>query len=1548
MSSWLSRSGSQQHGLAGRAGHEERPPSLFVVRSSDGAQFGLVPDDFANISTLDELRFNLLSPLLSIPPDCLILMNEEGSPLNRDEAVAHLALLASAAITPTTSAVLAAAPAPAPGQGSTAALARSVGRRGGERRIYVFDREHLDADPDEVASALAISEEQVLTEPPLTPEDPLTSHLSLSHHNLATLRALISSIQLQHASLALALSNLHRVNTGTASSFALFLEGAQPTLERYEALLGGWEAAMDAVGKVGVVAGLLMRGTGAAGASVTSAGQGPGQGQGHVRDGSSGSAVAVRGGGGGAAGGEEKQRVLGDYVSRDKMLAVRDGCAKVLAELKMRAESLQATLDEVVGATQAVQGDLEATSVDLQDLEACAHDAEQGHVRIEELVQAGEHMTDPVLLSQCFEELTVCDAEHRDRIRFLVERKNAMTRYLLQEMQKISTLQSDIATMPAELGALDHDLRTRTDNFKHLARLEDLIPAYVATVAEVVRRREYARLLADQSSTLSTTFAPLFDAERSRRQQYRHDFSGKLPWEVRGLNAKTGDIVPEMALDVLDREQGLPELGRETLDSLQQSFQALDDALGDSAKPDHPLRKALVLLKSLVSAIDDLGADFAHLSLDAPPPRPPAVDPARLVELETHVRELEEGKDALERQLQAERSAREEEVAQLESRASAAESTASQASTARAQLERERDDAEAARADAAAALVTAEERLADEADRRDAAEREVASARAAEQELKKQWSALDVSHTRVQGELGTARVELDRVQAELGEQSAVVRAAHESQRELTLVVAQKDKLLRDQRSEADLDRAVLEKEADELRKRLAARDKDVELAQARTRTVEDVVEGLREQVARWEKVALAKEEDVDAVKREIEDARRDKEKGIVDIQKELVRMTRLAREAVTIAGKMRDENNNIAVVLNTPPPSKGDASAAELDKAVQISTPPPLQQNETVSSPAPLDYASGDLDELVDELRAYSHDSLTDAVKNKVDSLTSVTKKWVKEAKGYRERAHRAASGANDKIAFRNFAKGDLALFLPTRNSAIPVWAAFNVSFPHHFLSATGVVAEQMKTREWIVARITSLTEKVVDAKDPSTNPYLLAAGTKYFTLEVEPWSSKDSSRARRSSTAEKSRSSSDKKPSSRDKEQDARSFRMSDSAVPTARSLSAGESVVMVDRPTQVSPASMPKLRRSASEGGALPPNATALAKSEFTIAEADEDEPTVARTPSPQTFRQSVPRSADRYDLSRSSPSGIARALALSNPSTPTALHRSDPFTPSPPLSTNPFASTSSPVPESPLRSRPTPPTTDYDPSHLSTGAAPAFLPSSGRKTYSTGGSSAHGSATEHSPRYVRSPPRATAVPASSSRAPPVPSTELLSASPPSTSASSVNVLSHPRSASSGSSILSSSLHRRAASSTFSPLGASTSPPPPLPSVKAPSTAEAQLTGSRWNLLQEDLARSSAPSPAPTTASMTLGRKTTKGWPSATATASGSSPSSSSPSQGYGTPRSHGERALSTSAASSASIFDVLRGRRASTSQPQRKDVGAVSGAEGEMRKLLGQPPF
>lgn len=96
------------------------------------------------------------------------------------------------------------------------------------------------------------------------------------------------------------------------------------------------------------------------------------------------------------------------------------------------------------------------------------------------------------------------------------------------------------------------------------------------------------------------------------------------------------------------------------------------------------------------------------------------------------------------------------------------------------------------------------------------------------------------------------------------------------------------------------------------------------------------------------------------------------------------------------------------------------------------------------------------------------------------------------------------------------------------------IWAAFNVSSPHHFLSPSSAVSEQTKSREWIIARITSLTESLVDAKvsgalacsgwrlkgtlqEPSSNPYNLAAGTKYFNLEAEEWSTSRSKRAAKS-----------------------------------------------------------------------------------------------------------------------------------------------------------------------------------------------------------------------------------------------------------------------------------------------------------------------------------------------------------------------------------------------------------------------------------------------
>ncbi|KAJ7064694.1 putative peripheral membrane protein [Mycena amicta] len=151
-----------------------------------------------------------------------------------------------------------------------------------------------------------------------------------------------------------------------------------------------------------------------------------------------------------------------------------------------------------------------------------------------------------------------------------------------------------------------------------------------------------------------------------------------------------------------------------------------------------------------------------------------------------------------------------------------------------------------------------------------------------------------------------------------------------------------------------------------------------------------------------------------------------------------------------------------------------------------------------LDEPSPID--PSDLPAALEALRSFDHDYFLEAI----TKTGSTIRKWQKQCKEYRERA-------KGKISFRNFAKGDLALFLPTRNSVSKPWAAFNVSFPHYFLQATGHLAEQLKTREWIVARITSITERVVDHNDDSSNPYGLGRlASKYYILESSRKVSRD------------------------------------------------------------------------------------------------------------------------------------------------------------------------------------------------------------------------------------------------------------------------------------------------------------------------------------------------------------------------------------------------------------------------------------------------------
>ncbi len=95
--------------------------------------------------SLSEFQFHILSPLLNMSPECMIPMNQSGGML-KDDSVQNLVATAQAS-------------APDKPQPTTDFEI--------EHKVFIFDRDLLGPDAEQVAVSLAIEDDQVLTEAPL-------------------------------------------------------------------------------------------------------------------------------------------------------------------------------------------------------------------------------------------------------------------------------------------------------------------------------------------------------------------------------------------------------------------------------------------------------------------------------------------------------------------------------------------------------------------------------------------------------------------------------------------------------------------------------------------------------------------------------------------------------------------------------------------------------------------------------------------------------------------------------------------------------------------------------------------------------------------------------------------------------------------------------------------------------------------------------------------------------------------------------------------------------------------------------------------------------------------------------------------------------------------------------------------------------------------------------------------------------------------------------------------------------------------------------------
>lgn len=156
--------------------------------------------------------------------------------------------------------------------------------------------------------------------------------------------------------------------------------------------------------------------------------------------------------------------------------------------------------------------------------------------------------------------------------------------------------------------------------------------------------------------------------------------------------------------------------------------------------------------------------------------------------------------------------------------------------------------------------------------------------------------------------------------------------------------------------------------------------------------------------------------------------------------------------------------------------------------------------------------------ELIRKLELFNTETFSDAVAKRMRDMEHTARKWQKEARAYRDKSHRFQAEAHEKIAYRSFKEGDLALFLPTRNNAHRPWAAFNVGAPHFFLREQD--SHRLHGKEWLVARISKVEERIVDLSKTldgdgrsiassnaisfeDDNPFELSDGLRWYLLDA-------------------------------------------------------------------------------------------------------------------------------------------------------------------------------------------------------------------------------------------------------------------------------------------------------------------------------------------------------------------------------------------------------------------------------------------------------------
>lgn len=81
-----------------------------------------------------------------------------------------------------------------------------------------------------------------------------------------------------------------------------------------------------------------------------------------------------------------------------------------------------------------------------------------------------------------------------------------MTKILKARMIDISRFQTEMASLPTTITALNSALDSQSEAFLQILHIHRMAPAWGATLVEIVRRKEYTKFFIQKAKEMGSTF----------------------------------------------------------------------------------------------------------------------------------------------------------------------------------------------------------------------------------------------------------------------------------------------------------------------------------------------------------------------------------------------------------------------------------------------------------------------------------------------------------------------------------------------------------------------------------------------------------------------------------------------------------------------------------------------------------------------------------------------------------------------------------------------------------------------------------------------------------------------------------------------------------------------------------------------------------------------------------------------------------------------------------------------------------------------------------